>query len=139
MRNPESDLLTSVGKPAINALLSANITTLKLVADLTDKELLVLHGVGPKAVRILREQIRNSNPNIEIICTLGAMGQELCPAVEAAVAKFKSATGDMKIHTHFYEVQLESDGIGSDYHPSAKTHKKMSKTLITKIEEVMNW
>ncbi len=60
MRNPESDLLTSIGKPAINALLSANITTLKLVADLTDKELLVLHGVGPKAVRILREQIRNS-------------------------------------------------------------------------------
>lgn len=85
------------------------------------------------------EQIRNSNPNVEIICTLGAMGQELCPAVEAVVAKFKSATGDMKIHTHFYEVQLESDGIGSDWHPSAKTHEKMSKTLITKIEEVMKW
>ena len=84
-------------------------------------------------------QIRNSNPNAEIICTLGAMGHELCPAVEAAVAKFKRITGDIKVHTHFYEVQLESDGIGSDYHPSARTHEKMSKTLSSKIEEVMKW
>ena len=67
------------------------------------------------------------------------MGQELCPAVEVAVAKFKSTTGDIKIHTHFYEVQLENDGIGSDWHPNAKTHEKMAKTLITKIEEVMKW
>lgn len=85
------------------------------------------------------EQIRNSNPNVEIICTLGAMGHELCPAVEAAVTKLKKNTGDVKVHTHFYEVQLESDGIGSDYHPSLRTHEKMSKTLISKIKEVMKW
>lgn len=60
MSDPENDLPTSIGRPATSALLAANITTLKLVAELTDKELLALHGVGPKAVRILREQIRNS-------------------------------------------------------------------------------
>ena len=56
MSNTENDLPASIG-PATSALLSANITSLKQVADLTDKELLALHGVGPKAVRILREYI----------------------------------------------------------------------------------
>lgn len=87
----------------------------------------------------LLEQVRNCNPNVEIICTLGAMGHELCPAVETAVNKFKTATDDNKIHTHFFEVQLESDGLGADWHPSLITQDKMSKTLISKIEEVMGW
>lgn len=85
------------------------------------------------------EEIRRANPKAEIICTLGVMGQELCPAVESAVNKFKDVTGDMKIYTHFFEVQLESDGIGADWHPSLKTQEKMSKTLINKIAEVMKW
>lgn len=85
------------------------------------------------------EQVRSSNPKSEIICTLGAMGQELCPAVKDAVNKFKDATDDMKICTHFFEVQLESDGIGADWHPSLRTHEKMSETLINKIKEVMKW
>lgn len=85
------------------------------------------------------KEIRRSNPNSEIICTLGVMGQELCPAVENAVNQFKGATDDMKIYTHFFEIQLESDGIGADWHPSLRTHQKMSKTLINKIKEVMKW
>jgi len=87
----------------------------------------------------LLEQVRNCNLKAEIICTLGAMGQGLCPAVETAVNKFKTATNDDKIHMQFFEVQLESDGIGSDWHLSLKTHNKMSKMLISKIEEVMAW
>ncbi|MEU2201560.1 hypothetical protein [Isoptericola sp. NPDC019482] len=37
-------------------LAGAGVTTLAVVAARTDAELLALHGVGPKAVRILREQ-----------------------------------------------------------------------------------
>jgi lysophospholipase L1-like esterase len=84
-------------------------------------------------------KIRNSNPNADIICTLGVMGQELCPAVEAAVTKFKNSKGDKKIYTHFFDVQSEEDGIGTDWHPSSKTHEKMSESLINKIKEVMKW
>ena len=87
----------------------------------------------------LLQQVRGSNPKAEIICALGVMGQELCPAVEAAVNKFKADTKDEKIHTHFFEVQLESDGIGSDWHPSLKTQDKMSKSLISKVKNVMGW
>ena len=87
----------------------------------------------------LLKQVRNANLNAEIVCTLGVMGHELSSAVETAVIKFKLETNDEKIHTHFFEIQLESDGIGSDWHPSLKTQDKMSKTLISKIQEVMGW
>ncbi len=60
MNDSKSVLPTSIGNPAMNALLAANITTLYQVAELSDKELLTLHGVGPKAVKILREYIEKS-------------------------------------------------------------------------------
>lgn len=47
-----------IGKPATNALINAKITRLKQISEMSDDELLALHGVGPKAVRILREYIQ---------------------------------------------------------------------------------
>lgn len=49
------DLPKAIGKPATQALISAGITTLTQVAELTEAELLAMHGVGPKAVRVLGE------------------------------------------------------------------------------------
>ncbi|KAB2379953.1 helix-hairpin-helix domain-containing protein [Actinomadura montaniterrae] len=51
------DLPKAIGGPATRALAGAGITTLAEVAALTDAELLAMHGVGPKAVRILREAL----------------------------------------------------------------------------------
>ncbi|WP_255769885.1 hypothetical protein [Pseudarthrobacter sulfonivorans] len=45
--------LPPVGRPANSALLNAGITSLAEVAALGRRELLAMHGVGPKAVRIL--------------------------------------------------------------------------------------
>ncbi|HZW27521.1 MAG TPA: hypothetical protein VFF08_03655 [Trueperaceae bacterium] len=45
----------SIGKPATRALLAAGITTLSEAVARPDEELLALHGVGPRAVRLLRE------------------------------------------------------------------------------------
>lgn len=47
--------LPAIGRPAATALGLAGITSLEKVAEHTEEELLALHGVGPKAVRILRE------------------------------------------------------------------------------------
>lgn len=52
-----SDLPQGIGKPARRALASNGIHTLKEVSTLTEKELLQLHGMGPKAVRILKEAL----------------------------------------------------------------------------------
>ncbi len=47
-----------IGNPSTDALVAANITTLEQVSRMSDKELLTIHGVGPKAVRVLREHIK---------------------------------------------------------------------------------
>jgi predicted flap endonuclease-1-like 5' DNA nuclease len=45
--------LPAIGRPATSALLEAGITPLAQVAAHSRRELLALHGVGPKAIRIL--------------------------------------------------------------------------------------
>ncbi|WP_435737382.1 hypothetical protein V5D56_01955 [Cellulosimicrobium sp. PMB13] len=49
------DLPASIGGPASRALAGVGLTSLSDVARLSNAELLALHGVGPKAVRLLRE------------------------------------------------------------------------------------
>lgn len=48
-----SDLPAAIGGPATRALLGAGITTLDDVAARSEEELAALHGVGPKALRVL--------------------------------------------------------------------------------------
>lgn len=47
-----------IGNPVTNALIAANIATLDQVLRMSDNDLLSLHGVDPKAVRVLREHIK---------------------------------------------------------------------------------
>lgn len=53
----DHDLPRAIGRPATDALLLAGIHSLEEVAARTDEELLALHGVGPRAVALLREAI----------------------------------------------------------------------------------
>jgi predicted flap endonuclease-1-like 5' DNA nuclease len=58
--------LPKIGRPATSALAALGITTLEEAAKLGEKQLLAQHGVGPRAVRILRE-------------TLAVQGKDLKP------------------------------------------------------------
>ncbi|UOR02321.1 DUF1801 domain-containing protein [Leucobacter allii] len=49
------DELPSIGAPATRALVGIGVTRLSQLAGRTERELLALHGFGPKALRILRE------------------------------------------------------------------------------------
>lgn len=49
--------LPRIGRPANSALLAQGVMTLGEVADFGKKRLLALHGVGPKAIRILTEAL----------------------------------------------------------------------------------
>ncbi|WP_449064796.1 hypothetical protein [Planomonospora algeriensis] len=51
------DLPKAIGRPATQALADVGLTTLAQIAELTEAELLAMHGVGPKAVRVLREAL----------------------------------------------------------------------------------
>jgi predicted flap endonuclease-1-like 5' DNA nuclease len=44
-----------IGAPAHRALEAKGIDTFAQLCDYTEVELLALHGVGPKAIRILKE------------------------------------------------------------------------------------
>lgn len=50
-------LPSGIGRVAPAALAEHGITTLEQIAEMTDREMLHIHGVGPKAVRLLREAI----------------------------------------------------------------------------------
>lgn len=46
-----------LSQPTLQALLHAGIDNMERVAETTAKDLLALHGMGPKGVRILREAL----------------------------------------------------------------------------------
>jgi hypothetical protein len=53
----DDDLPATIGRPALAALRAAGIDRLSEVARHREKELLALHGVGPRAVRILGAEL----------------------------------------------------------------------------------
>ena len=48
--------LHAIGAPARRALATAGLTTWDAVDAASDRDLLALHGFGPRALRILRER-----------------------------------------------------------------------------------
>ena len=54
---PVGDLPNEMGKTAPRELQAAGIDSLAKVSQHTEKELLAIHGVGPKAIRILAEAL----------------------------------------------------------------------------------
>lgn len=60
MTTPEestTDLPRGIGAPATRALTGAGYTTLDALAGVPRAELAALHGVGPKALRVLQESL----------------------------------------------------------------------------------
>ncbi|WP_200883321.1 helix-hairpin-helix domain-containing protein [Planococcus sp. CAU13] len=53
----ENDFPKSVGKPAARALVGAGYTKVEQLKDTKEKEILELHGVGPKAVEVLKKEL----------------------------------------------------------------------------------
>jgi lysophospholipase L1-like esterase len=84
------------------------------------------------------QYVRACNPDSKILCTLGAMGQDLCEEIERQV-KLLTSEGDRKIYYMAFDVQKEQDGIATDWHPNIITHRKMADKLEGKVREIMGW
>lgn len=54
---PVGDLPDKIGKTAARELANNGITSLEKLAEYSRKELLEIHGVGPKAIAILGEAL----------------------------------------------------------------------------------
>lgn len=49
------DDLPYIGSPATSALVTIGVTKASQLKDFTEKDLLAIHGIGPKAIRLLKE------------------------------------------------------------------------------------
>ncbi len=57
MTSAEAGLPTSIGAPATRALVAAGYTELRQLGGVPSTELKKLHGMGPKALRLLQEAL----------------------------------------------------------------------------------
>ncbi len=80
-------------------------------------------------LRHLVEAVHRRSPRAKICCCLGIMGRALNESVAEALGLFKKDFPLVKTKFLSFEEQLESDGIGADWHPSAVTHKKAAVLL----------
>lgn len=81
------------------------------------------------------EMLREKNPGAFIICTYGIMGTDLLEEEISCTERFKREHDD-RIKYVPLPVQLESDGIGADWHPSEKSHEKMAEILAPEVNAV---
>jgi DNA-directed RNA polymerase alpha subunit len=55
---PKNDLPAGIGQPATRALAAAGYTNLEQLSSVTEAELLKLHGMGPKALGLIRSALQ---------------------------------------------------------------------------------
>ena len=81
-------------------------------------------------LKVLREKY----PSATIIGTVGVLGNEqIYPLIEKAIQIF----GDDNVYSYLQTVQnVNEDGVGADYHPSAKTHAKSAEELVNFIKSL---
>jgi hypothetical protein len=108
MKQDTSDL-PKTSAPAQRALESIGITTLKQLTEITEAELLMLHGMGQKAVRILREELKAKGWSFREPKKAGAM--------------------DKTIRTHLDNIRSK-DG---------QVQNKSYMTLMEKTEKPVDW
>ena len=84
-------------------------------------------------LRQLIEAVHRRSPKAKIVCCLGIMGEVLNDSVKEAVELFKKDFPKTCAEFLPFTQQLESDGIATDWHPSAVTHKKAANKLVAVI------
>jgi DNA-directed RNA polymerase alpha subunit len=65
-----SEFVGLTSRPAVRALEAAGYTRLEDLTQVTEKELLALHGMGPKAIRMLNAELAKRGQAIgsELAC-----------------------------------------------------------------------
>lgn len=61
-----TDAFPKTSEPASRALAEAGYKKLSDLTKVTEKELLKLHGMGPKAIRILREALKEKGLSFRV-------------------------------------------------------------------------
>ena len=82
--------------------------------------------------------IRSHDPKANILCILGIMGTGLNAYMSDAVRKYSLETGDQKIRVlELAEQDQQTDGVGTNWHPSRVTQKKLADRVSRAIRQWM--
>lgn len=82
---PKTDFPPTIGNPARQALRVAGFTKLKQLTQVSEAELGKLHGMGPKAIRILRETLESHGMSFAGISRVDAFMQKLDHPLKAEI------------------------------------------------------
>ncbi len=61
MNNNSTSDIPKIGAPALRALKSMGINTISQLSQYSEEQLLALHGMGPKALGILKLKLREND------------------------------------------------------------------------------
>lgn len=87
---------------------------------------------------LLRLIHRLSGPDPKILCTLGGSDYFLWDEIRDIAAGYQEETGDQEIYCQkLFPIDTITEGIGSDMHPSMKTHLRMGKELAAVIRGIL--
>ena len=90
---------------------------------------------GKKYGQFLRK-IRAGAPGARILCVLGVMGTGLNHEMVSTVHTYCEETGDALVRALAVEEQDQTaDGVGTDWHPSAATQKKLARKVADAIRK----
>ncbi len=82
--------------------------------------------------------VRRHDPKANILCILGIMGTGLNTYMSDAVRKYSLETGDQKIRAlELAEQDQQADGVGTNWHPSRVTQKKLAERVSGAIRQWM--
>jgi hypothetical protein len=65
-RKPKAGFLSLISAPARRALESKDISSLKQLSAYSEKEISALHGMGPKAISVLKGTLEENNLNFKL-------------------------------------------------------------------------
>jgi len=86
---PKTDFPQSIGNPARQALEVAGYTKLKQLTKISEAELGKLHGMGPKALRILRETLEAQGLAFATLSSVDAFLQKLHHPLKAEIESLR--------------------------------------------------
>lgn len=101
-----------------------------------------------KAYKDLIAQVRRQYPKAHIYCALGTMMSEWPPdrdprkVITGYLQKIvadENAAGDAKVHFLDFGVQKRENGLGANWHPSAKTDQIMGDQLAEALRKDLSW
>lgn len=94
-------------------------------------------------------RVRKAYPKAHIYCASGSMMSDNWPPETKALSTLKSylnqiveernRAGDRRVHVIAFAPQEMKDGIGSDWHPSVRTHEIMALTLVQTLKRDLGW